>query len=134
MNIKLVLDGLILLWVLQEKEAMEAAVRAFEDWEFRVLERESGIDDEDEDAAEEKEEESEAEVEREISCQQHVVNTTQVNYMTREGCCCVFRNFTAVRTDTQANKFTVCHVLHVTSEPRIIFHASIQICDRQASS
>lgn len=79
MNIKLVLNGLTPLWVLQEKEAMEAAVRAFEDWEFRVLERESGIDDEDENAAEEKEEESEAEVEREISCQQHVVNTTQVN-------------------------------------------------------
>lgn len=81
MNLHHVLNGLILLWLLQEKEAMEAAVRAFEDWEFRVLERESGIDDEDEDAAEEKEEESKAEVEREISCQQHVVNTAQVDYM-----------------------------------------------------
>lgn len=59
---------------------MEAAVRAFEDWEFRVLERESGIDDEEEhDAAEEREGESLAEVERAISCQQHVVNATQVS-------------------------------------------------------
>lgn len=48
--------------------------------------------------------------------------------------CFVFRNFTAVRPDTQGYKFTVRHVLHVTSEPWIIFHASIQICDRQASS
>lgn len=65
---------------------MEAAVRAFEDWEFRVLERESGVDDEDEDdddnnAAEEREGESEAEGERAVSCQQHVVNATQVNAM-----------------------------------------------------
>lgn len=64
----------------QEKEAMEAAVRAFDDWEFRVLERESGIDDEEEeedDAAEGREGESESEVERAISCQQHVVDATQ---------------------------------------------------------
>lgn len=58
---------------------MEAAVRAFEDWEFRVLEQESGIDDEDESAAEEKE--GGREMEKEISCQQHVVNATQVNNM-----------------------------------------------------
>ncbi|XP_042278567.1 pleckstrin homology-like domain family B member 2 isoform X2 [Thunnus maccoyii] len=63
----------------QEKEVMEAAVRAFEDWEFRVLERESGIDEEDESVADkEKEGEKEGEMEKEISCQQHVVNTAQV--------------------------------------------------------
>ncbi|XP_047454728.1 pleckstrin homology-like domain family B member 3 isoform X2 [Mugil cephalus] len=73
----------------QEKEAMEAATRAFEDWEFRVLEQESGIeeaeDEEEEDEEEEgesttdkeKEGESEGEMEKEISCQQHVVNTAQ---------------------------------------------------------
>lgn len=56
---------------------MEAAIRAFEDWEFSVLEQESGIDDEDEGAAEEKHEGSE--LETELSSQQHVVNTAQVN-------------------------------------------------------
>lgn len=56
---------------------MEAAIRAFEDWEFRVLEQESGIDDEDEGAAEEKNEGSD--LERELSCQQHVVSAAQVN-------------------------------------------------------
>lgn len=62
----------------QEKEVMEAAVRAFEDWEFRVLERESGIDEEDESvAAKEKEGEKEGELEKEISFQQHAVNTAQ---------------------------------------------------------
>ncbi|XP_023131966.2 pleckstrin homology-like domain family B member 3 isoform X2 [Amphiprion ocellaris] len=62
----------------QEKEAMEAAVRAFEDWEFRVLERESGIDDEDESTADKgKDREGDAEMEKDISCQQHVVNTAQ---------------------------------------------------------
>lgn len=78
------MNWLHFLWPLQEKEAMEAAVRAFEDWEFRVLERESGIDDEDEDddeTAEGRESESEAEAERAISCQQHVVNATEVNTM-----------------------------------------------------
>lgn len=64
---------------MQEKEAMEAAVRTFEDWEFRVLEQESGIDDEDESAAEEKE--GGREMEKEMSCQQHVVNGAQVNNM-----------------------------------------------------
>lgn len=62
----------------QEKEAMEAAVRAFEDWEFRVLERESGIDDENESTADKgKDGEADAEMEKDISCQQHVVNTAQ---------------------------------------------------------
>lgn len=76
-----ILNRLNFIWLLQEKEAMEAAVRAFDDWEFRVLERESGIDDEEEeegDAAEGREGESESELERAISCQQHVVNATQV--------------------------------------------------------
>ncbi|KAM9722892.1 uncharacterized protein phldb3 isoform 2-T2 [Menidia menidia] len=60
----------------QEKEAMEAAARAFEDWEFRVLERESGLDEEDdsESAAENR---NHGKLEKEISCQQHVVKTAQ---------------------------------------------------------
>lgn len=57
---------------------MEAAVRAFEDWEFRVLERESGMEDEDEEG---ESGESQAEVGRAVSCQQHVVDATQVNGM-----------------------------------------------------
>lgn len=62
----------------QEKEAMEAAVRAFEDWEFRVLEQESGIDEEDESATDkEKDGMSDGEMDKEISCQQHVVNAAQ---------------------------------------------------------
>ncbi|XP_071326048.1 pleckstrin homology-like domain family B member 3 isoform X2 [Trachinotus anak] len=63
----------------QEKEAMEAAVRAFEDWEFRVLEQESGIEEEEEEsgADNEKDGENEGEMEKEISCQQHVVSTAQ---------------------------------------------------------
>ncbi|XP_030248824.1 pleckstrin homology-like domain family B member 3 isoform X3 [Sparus aurata] len=62
----------------QEKEVMEAAVRAFEDWEFSVLEKEAGIDEEDESVADkETEGGSEGEVEKEISCQQHVVNAAQ---------------------------------------------------------
>ncbi|XP_030605303.1 pleckstrin homology-like domain family B member 3 [Archocentrus centrarchus] len=62
----------------QEKEVMEAAVRAFEDWEFSFLERETGIDEEDESTAGEcKERRSEGELEKEISCQQLVVDTAQ---------------------------------------------------------
>ncbi|XP_037642106.1 pleckstrin homology-like domain family B member 3 [Sebastes umbrosus] len=62
----------------QEKEAMEASVRAFEDWEFRVLEQESGIDEEDESTAdEEKEGERAGEMEKEISRQQHAINAAQ---------------------------------------------------------
>ncbi|XP_039974745.1 pleckstrin homology-like domain family B member 3 [Xiphias gladius] len=62
----------------QEEEVMEAAVRAFEDWEFRVLERESGMDEEDDTAADkEKEGENEREMEKEISRQQHAVSTVQ---------------------------------------------------------
>ncbi|XP_063055331.1 pleckstrin homology-like domain family B member 3 isoform X2 [Engraulis encrasicolus] len=70
----------------QDKEAAEAAVRAFEDWEFRVLEQESSIDcekvEEEEEAGEEEEDEREesesrAETERDVSRQQHAVNATQ---------------------------------------------------------
>ncbi|XP_026226792.1 pleckstrin homology-like domain family B member 3 isoform X2 [Anabas testudineus] len=61
----------------QEKEAMEAAVRAFEDWEFRVLEQESGIDEEDESVSDKDIGKDDRDMEREISCQQHVVNTAQ---------------------------------------------------------
>lgn len=65
---------------MQEKEVMEAAVRAFEDWEFRVLEQESGIEEEDHSVSDkESGGETEKEAEREISRQQHVVNTAQVN-------------------------------------------------------
>lgn len=62
---------------LQEKEAMEASVRAFEDWEFNFLERETGIVEEDESKC--KERESEGELEKEISCQKLLVNVAQVN-------------------------------------------------------
>ncbi|XP_072316969.1 uncharacterized protein phldb3 isoform X2 [Eucyclogobius newberryi] len=63
----------------QEREAMEAAVRAFEDWEFQVLERESGLGEEDEEEEEEAEQRAqrEADLEKEVSCQQHQVNTAQ---------------------------------------------------------
>ncbi|XP_034729765.1 pleckstrin homology-like domain family B member 3 isoform X1 [Etheostoma cragini] len=61
----------------QEKEMMEAAVRAFEDWEFRVLEQESGFDEEDESAVEEEEGESTGHMENEISRQQHGINIAQ---------------------------------------------------------
>uniref|UniRef100_A0A8C6UP60 Pleckstrin homology-like domain family B member 3 n=1 Tax=Neogobius melanostomus TaxID=47308 RepID=A0A8C6UP60_9GOBI len=69
----------------QKREAMEAAVRAFEDWEFSVLERESGVEEEKEEEEEDEEKgvdeelgaESEASVEKEISGQQHLVNTAQ---------------------------------------------------------
>ncbi|XP_055084166.1 pleckstrin homology-like domain family B member 3 isoform X2 [Periophthalmus magnuspinnatus] len=69
----------------QEREAMEAAVRAFEDWEFQVLERESGLGEEKEQedekeevgAEEEQRAESAADMEKEVSSQQHLVNTAQ---------------------------------------------------------
>ena len=59
---------------------MEAAVRAFEDWEFRVLEQESGIEEEEDESAVDKEDEGE--MGKEISCQQHVVSAAQVNHVT----------------------------------------------------
>lgn len=69
------------LFTMQDKEAMEAAVRAFEDWEFSVLEKESGIDDgiEEESIAEDNDHGSDVETEKEIICQQLLVNASQVN-------------------------------------------------------
>lgn len=64
---------------MQDKEAMETAVRAFEDWEFRVLEKESGIDDEEEGSAEDMEHGSDMEIEKEIIAQKLLVNSFQVN-------------------------------------------------------
>lgn len=65
---------------MQDKEVLEAAVRAFEDWEFRVLEKESGVDDDDEESnAEELDHGSDVEVEKEINSQQLLVNASQVN-------------------------------------------------------
>lgn len=67
------------LFTMQDKEAMEAAVRAFEDWEFRVLEKESGIDVEEQSTAKDKEHGSDVESEKEIISQQLLVNASQVN-------------------------------------------------------
>lgn len=92
---------------------MEAAVRAFEDWEFRVLERESGID-EDESAAEEME--GGSEVEMEISCQQHVVNAAQVNDRSQKQ---FVQEFSAAEGHVvQVCSLSACHVLHV----RLVSH------------
>ncbi|KAJ8290238.1 hypothetical protein GJAV_G00010380 [Gymnothorax javanicus] len=60
----------LLLQLQQEKEALDLAVRTFEDREFRFLERESGIDNAEE-------EESRGDMEKEISRQQHTVNSAQ---------------------------------------------------------
>lgn len=62
---------------MQDKEALEAAVRAFEDWEFRVLEKESGVDDDEESTAEEHG--TDVEIEKEIRSQQLLVDASQVN-------------------------------------------------------
>lgn len=64
---------------MQDKEAIETAVRAFEDWEFRVLEKESGIDDEEEGTAEDMEHGSNMEIEKELISQKLLVNAFQVN-------------------------------------------------------
>ncbi|XP_036394839.1 pleckstrin homology-like domain family B member 3 isoform X1 [Megalops cyprinoides] len=64
----------LLVQLQQEKEALDAAVRAFEDWEFRFLERESGIE-------EEEEEESKGHIEKEVSCQQRVVSMAQARVL-----------------------------------------------------
>lgn len=63
---------------LQDKEAMETAVRAFEDWEFRVLEKESGVDDE-EGSPPDMEHGSDTETEKELISQQVLVAASQVN-------------------------------------------------------
>ena len=58
---------------------MEAASRAFEDWEFRFLEQESSIDMEDESVEEQETEgKKEGQVEKELVGQQHAVSTAQV--------------------------------------------------------
>lgn len=57
---------------------METAVRAFEDWEFRVLEKESGVDDE-EQSPPDMEHSSDAETEKEFISQQLLVAASQVN-------------------------------------------------------
>ncbi|XP_077453925.1 pleckstrin homology-like domain family B member 3 isoform X2 [Stigmatopora argus] len=59
-----------------EIEAMEAAARAFEDWEFRILEQESGVD-EDAERGQGGDEDTRASLERDISCQQLAVNAVQ---------------------------------------------------------
>ncbi|XP_072572620.1 uncharacterized protein [Paramormyrops kingsleyae] len=59
-----------------EKEAIEIAVRSFEDMEFQFLERESGVVEE--------EEESDSEREREMSRHQHAVNTAQEHVLQLE--------------------------------------------------
>ncbi|XP_019720898.1 pleckstrin homology-like domain family B member 3 isoform X2 [Hippocampus comes] len=63
-----------------DSEAMEAAARAFEDWEFRVLERESGVDEGRGGAGREGEggdEERSASLERDIACQLLAVTAAQ---------------------------------------------------------
>ncbi|TWW80127.1 Pleckstrin -like proteiny-like domain family B member 3 [Takifugu flavidus] len=60
----------------KDKEAMETAVRAFEDWEFRVLEKESGVDDE-EQSPPDMEHSSDAETEKELISQQLLVAASQ---------------------------------------------------------
>ncbi|XP_077383932.1 uncharacterized protein phldb3 isoform X2 [Festucalex cinctus] len=60
-----------------DKEAMEAAVRAFEDWEFRVLEQESGVDEVECDEDEGRDEERRATLEKDISCQLLAVGAAQ---------------------------------------------------------
>ncbi|XP_063736516.1 pleckstrin homology-like domain family B member 3 isoform X2 [Eleginops maclovinus] len=73
---------LLTLQLKQEREAMEAAVRAFEDWEFSVLEKESGLDEDDESTVDEdREDESEREMDKEILRQQHVINSGQASEM-----------------------------------------------------
>ena len=62
---------------------MDAAGRVFEDWEFRVLESEAGIEEEEsEGKIEGKERGNDEEKEKEISCQKHAVNSAQVS----QGC------------------------------------------------
>ena len=97
---------------------MEAAVRAFEDWEFQVLEQESGIDEEDESAMEEeKEGESAGHMEKEISRQQHGINIAQVNNRRNKE-----EFFSEIhscsRRVIRVRSLSACHVLHVSVYPR----------------
>uniref|UniRef100_A0A671KGA8 Pleckstrin homology-like domain family B member 3 n=1 Tax=Sinocyclocheilus anshuiensis TaxID=1608454 RepID=A0A671KGA8_9TELE len=63
----------LLLQLQQERDALEATVRAFEDMEFHVLELESGVEDE----REGEDGESQTVIEREISRVQHTRNASQ---------------------------------------------------------
>ncbi|XP_073703005.1 uncharacterized protein phldb3 [Garra rufa] len=63
----------LLLRVQQDKDVLEATVRAFEDMEFHVLELESGVEDE----REGEDGESETVIEREITRVQHTRNASQ---------------------------------------------------------
>ncbi|KAI2654839.1 Pleckstrin homology-like domain family B member 3 [Labeo rohita] len=65
--------GQLLLRLQQEKDVLEATVRAFEDMEFHVLELESGVEDE----REGEDGESETVIEREITRVQHTRNASQ---------------------------------------------------------
>ncbi|XP_031646679.1 pleckstrin homology-like domain family B member 3 [Oncorhynchus kisutch] len=68
----------LLIQLQQEKEMVDAAGRVFEDWEFRVLESEAGIEEEEsEGKMEEKERGNEEDKEKEISCQKNAVNSAQ---------------------------------------------------------
>ena len=66
----------------QEKDIMDAAARAFEDWEFRVLEQESGV--EEVDGGMKKERDNGGEMQGEIVYQQHAVNNAQVRCQNSE--------------------------------------------------
>ncbi|XP_048009135.1 pleckstrin homology-like domain family B member 3 isoform X2 [Megalobrama amblycephala] len=63
----------MLLRLQQDKDALEATVRTFEDMEFHILELESGVEDE----REGENGESETVIEREITRVQHTRNTSQ---------------------------------------------------------
>ncbi|KAJ7985353.1 hypothetical protein DPEC_G00351180 [Dallia pectoralis] len=67
----------LLIELQQEKEMVEAAARAFEDWEFRVLESEAGIEEGSDREKQEKERENKEEKRKEISCQQRAVTSAQ---------------------------------------------------------
>ncbi|TRY53694.1 hypothetical protein DNTS_004027 [Danionella cerebrum] len=61
---------------LKEKDALEASVRVFEDLEFRVLELESGVEDEQE--AENREFQTQSDIEREITQVQLIHEASQI--------------------------------------------------------
>lgn len=63
------------VFYIQDKDALEATVRTFEDMEFHILELESGIEDE----REGENGESETVIEREITRVQHMHNASQVS-------------------------------------------------------
>lgn len=98
---------------------MEASVRAFEDWEFNFLERETGIVEEDESKC--KERESEGELEKEISCQKLLVNVAQVNSAS-------LREFLR-QLHSCSLKCYQGHVLFFFSVYSHINSASVQTCD-----